>query len=119
MMSQMTSHQTSQQTSRVKKRSSARRISSLTAMLLTVNCVFLLTTSPIQAFMIGQEYWYSDKTPEEKACHNFWRAVVNMLQYTNNAVHFFLYCLTGPIFRNELKTMLLDIVKGQSGGTKV
>ncbi|XP_060578050.1 FMRFamide receptor-like [Ruditapes philippinarum] len=120
MMSQMTSHQTSQQTSRVKKRSSARRISSLTAMLLTVNCVFLLTTSPIQAFLIGKEYWYSDKTPEEKiAWCNFWRAVVNMLQYTNNAVHFFLYCLTGPIFRNELKTMLLDIVKGQSGGTKV
>ncbi|XP_060578241.1 G-protein coupled receptor dmsr-1-like [Ruditapes philippinarum] len=122
--SQMTSQQTLRQTSQVRNRSPARRISSLTAMLLTVNCVFLVTTSPIQTFLIGEEYWYSDKTPEEIAWHNFWWAVVNMLQYINNSIHFFLYCVTGPRFRNELKSMFLrkhkiSVVKEPSGGTEV
>lgn len=82
-----------------------RRISSLSAMLLTVNCVFLITTSPIQAFLIGEEYWFSNRTNEDIARYKLWWAVVNMLQYSNNAIHFFLYCLTGPRFRNELQSM--------------
>jgi hypothetical protein len=40
------------------------------------------------------------------AWHNFWWAVVNLIQYINNAIHFFLYCLTGPRFRSELKSMV-------------
>ncbi|KAL4220591.1 hypothetical protein ACF0H5_020988 [Mactra antiquata] len=84
---------------------SGDHVSSLTAMLLTVNCVFLITTAPIQAFLIGEEYWFSYKTTEELAWYNFWWAIVNMLQYINNAIHFFLYCLSGPKFRNELKLM--------------
>lgn len=122
MTSQMTSCQTSRQTSQVKNRSPARRISSLTAMLLTINCVFLITTSPIQTFLIGEEYWFSDKTQEQIAWHNFWWAVVNMFQYINNSIHFFLYCLTGPRFRKELKSMFyrkhkISAGKEPSGGT--
>ncbi|XP_060578208.1 uncharacterized protein LOC132735284 [Ruditapes philippinarum] len=104
--SQMTSRQTSRQTSKVKNRSPARRISTLTVMLLTVNGVFLITTSPIMVFLIGQTYWFSDETQEEIAWQNFWWAVVNILQYINNSIHFFLYCLTGQRFRKELRVML-------------
>lgn len=101
----MTSEMMSRQTSQTKRQSPCRRISPLTAMLLTVNCVFLVTTSPIQAFLIGEEYWFPEKTQEEIAWYNFWWAIVNMLQYINNAIHFFLYCLTGPRFRNELMSI--------------
>ena len=84
-----------------------RRISSLTAMLLTVNCVFLITTFPIQLFLIMEERWFptANRTEEQTAAHNLWWAVVNMLQYSNNSIHFFLYCLTGPRFRLELKNL--------------
>lgn len=101
----VTSEMISRQTSQTNRQSPCRRISSLTAMLLTVNCVFLVTTSPIQAFLIGEEYWFPEKTQEEIAWHNFWWAIVNLLQYVNNAIHFFLYCMTGPRFRNELKSI--------------
>lgn len=84
---------------------SSHRISSLTAMLLSVNCVFLITTSPIMVFLIGEEYWFSAPSTERIATHNFWWAIVNMFQYFNNAIHFFLYCLTGPRFRREFKSM--------------
>ncbi|XP_045201949.2 neurotensin receptor type 1-like [Mercenaria mercenaria] len=122
--SHVTSRQTSRQTSQLKRQSPIRRISSLTAMLLTVNCVFLITTSPIQAFLIGEEYWFPDKTQEQIAWYNFWWAVVNMLQYINNAIHFFLYCLTGPRFRNELKSIFLRnhkiaVIKQKSGETEL
>ena len=84
-----------------------RRISSLTAMLLTVNCVFLITTFPIQLFLILEESLFptDNRTDEQTAAHNLWWAVVNMLQYSNNSIHFFLYCLTGPRFRQELKKL--------------
>lgn len=84
---------------------SGHKISSLTVMLLTINCVFLITTAPIQVFLIGEEYWFPMKNAEEIAWHKFWWAIVNILQYINNAIHFFLYCLSGPRFRNELKSM--------------
>jgi len=83
-----------------------KRIPSLTAMLLTINCVFLITTSPIQAFLIGEEYWFAKRTMNDIAKYKLWWSIVNMLQYLNNAIHFFLYCLTGPRFRDELKAMV-------------
>ena len=88
-----------------KKKVQTRRISSLTAMLLTVNCVFLITTLPIQVFLIGEEYWFptENRTNEQIASHHLGWAIVNILQYSNNAIHFFLYCLTGPRFRHQLQ----------------
>ncbi|XP_052782886.1 psychosine receptor-like [Mya arenaria] len=85
-------------------RTGTKRVSSLTAMLLAVNTIFLLTTSPVQILLVGEEYWFSnrDDSNSQVAWYNFWWALVNMLQYLNNAIHFFLYCLTGPKFRHEL-----------------
>ena len=87
------------------KRKQPGAIPRVTATLLTVNFVFLVTTTPIQVFLIGQHYWFQDKTPRQVALHNIWWAIVNILQYSNNCVHFFLYCLTSPRFRYALKCM--------------
>ena len=89
------------------KKLQTQRISSLTAMLLTVNCVFLITTLPIQIFLIGEEYWFpsDNRSNEQIASFSLGWAIVNILQYLNNAIHFFLYCLTGPRFRHQLKSI--------------
>ncbi|KAH3814503.1 hypothetical protein DPMN_143005 [Dreissena polymorpha] len=81
------------------------KISSLTAMLLAVNTVFLITTLPVQVLLIGEEYWFPNRdiSAEQIAWYSFWWALVNMLQYLNNSIHFVLYCLTGPRFRHELR----------------
>ena len=76
---------------------------SMTAMLLTLNTVFLLTTSPVSVYNIGYPQWSSVDTAQNYANLDFWWAIVNMLMYTNNALNFLLYCLSGTRFRREVK----------------
>lgn len=76
--------------------------SSMTAMLFTLNIVFLLSTSPISIYNVGYTYWVKDASSHEYAQLDLWWAVVNMLMYTNNSLNFLLYCLSGTKFRREV-----------------
>ena len=78
---------------------SRRRGLNRTPMLLTVNWAYLLLTTPIGVYLIVHLYWYIDNNSGLQ-----W-AIVNMLQYSNNAIHFFLYCITGSKFRSELRNI--------------
>lgn len=82
------------------------KIPSVTVMLLSVNCLFLVMTLPIVVFQIGYTYWYPSTTLRQRAGIEMIWAVSNILQYLNNTIHFFLYCLTGPRFRRECSAML-------------
>ena len=90
------------------KRNKDNQQSSMTAILVTLNTVFLLTTLPISIYNIGHTYWRVMETPRVKARLDLWWAVVNMLMYTNNAVNFLLYSLSGSQFRQEMKRILCD-----------
>ena len=79
--------------------------SSMTAMLFTLNMVFLFTTSPISIYNIGYPIWLEGASQETQASLEFWWAVVNMLMYTNNSLNFLLYCLSGSKFRQEVKRL--------------
>ena len=79
--------------------------SSMTAMLFTLNMVFLITTSPISIYNIGYPIWLEGASQEKQASLEFWWAVVNMLMYTNNSLNFLLYCLSGSKFRQEVKRL--------------
>ena len=83
--------------------------SSMTAMLCTLNTVFFITTLPISIYNIGYTYWYSTTDPHVIAKLELWWSVVNMLMYTNNAVNFILYSLSGSRFRKELKHVMCRI----------
>ena len=78
----------------------------MTAMLCTLNTVFFITTLPISIYNIGYTYWYSTTDPHVIAKLELWWSVVNMLMYTNNALNFLLYSLSGSRFRKELKRVL-------------
>ncbi|KAK3094965.1 hypothetical protein FSP39_008421 [Pinctada imbricata] len=78
------------------------KVPSVTAMLLSVNCVFLLLTVPIVIYLIVHSYVNSTLSAHERAVTQLFWAIVNMLQYANNSIHFFMYCLTCPRFRKEL-----------------
>ena len=82
--------------------------SSMTAILVTLNTVFLLTTLPISVYNIGDAYWSTTEDQRVKARLDLWWAVVNMLMYTNNAVNFLLYSLSGSQFRQEVKRIFCD-----------
>ena len=83
--------------------------SSMTAMLCTLNTVFFITTLPISIYNIGYTYWYSTTDPHVIAKLELWWSVVNMLMYTNNALNFLLYSLSGSRFRKELKRVMCRI----------
>ncbi|XP_052796430.1 FMRFamide receptor-like [Mya arenaria] len=78
---------------------------SMTAMLFTLNVVFLVSTSPVSIYNIGYAYWISGASPHRVAQLDFWWAVVNMFMYTNNSLNFLLYCLSGTKFRREVVKM--------------
>ena len=85
------------------------RHSSMTAMLCTLNTVFFITTLPISIYNIGYTYWYSTQDQHTIAKLELWWSVVNMLMYTNNALNFLLYSLSGSRFRKELKRVVCRI----------
>ena len=85
------------------------RHSSMTAMLCTLNTVFFITTLPVSIYNIGYTYWYSTQDQHTIAKLELWWSVVNMLMYTNNALNFLLYSLSGSRFRKELKRVVCRI----------
>ena len=87
-----------------------RKQSSMTAMLMTLNTVFLFTTSPVSIYSIGYPYWHTG-SQKATALMELWWAIVNMLMYINNSLNFLLYCLSGSMFRKEAKRIFCRIKK--------
>ncbi|ESO98843.1 hypothetical protein LOTGIDRAFT_158793 [Lottia gigantea] len=96
-------------------RKAQNRSTSLTIMLLVVSFVFMLLVLPITVFLIGFQVWIETADPRTEAKLELGWALVNMLQYTNNSIHFFLYSLTGPRFRREF----LSLFKKKFGQKKI
>ena len=81
------------------------KMSSVTIMLLTLNFVFLLTTSPIVIFLALKEVFKGDKSPQAMARYWMVYVIVGLLSYTNSALNFYMYCLSGAKFRRDLMSL--------------
>ncbi|KAH3874344.1 hypothetical protein DPMN_037586 [Dreissena polymorpha] len=77
------------------------RRASVTIMLMTVNAVFILCTTPISVFLIGMPYWVDPELGFSKTQEILW-AVVNLLMYLNHSINFVLYFLSGSRFRSHV-----------------
>ncbi|XP_061171968.1 neuropeptides capa receptor-like [Saccostrea echinata] len=85
----------------------ARRSSHLTKMLLTVSSVFLVLTFPIITVELPRSLFFNaDSQGKQFARYKLAWTIGNMLQYVNSAGHFFMYFLTCPSFRDELKCLV-------------
>ncbi|GFO25917.1 growth hormone secretagogue receptor type 1-like [Plakobranchus ocellatus] len=83
------------------------RTSSMTAILLLLNVVFLATTTPVSIFFIIRDDWVKRITNhKELALFRLTFTIVNLIQYMNNSINFILYCITGSRFRKELQAMI-------------
>jgi len=78
----------------------------ITMMLLMVSFTFLLLTSPVVIVLLYKRYYWLPSTNAEKATARLTHAIVDNLMYTNHAVNFLLYCLSGQRFRLEFKRLL-------------
>lgn len=94
------SHSTSDNT--YAKRSS-RRLGELTRTMFVINVLFFLLTAPVVVY----DQYESHMDPAT-ATERTWASlalaevVATILEFTNNSIHFFIYCLTIPKFRQEL-----------------
>ncbi|XP_061179616.1 cysteinyl leukotriene receptor 1-like [Saccostrea echinata] len=81
-----------------------KRLSSVTSMLLATNATFMILTLPIMIFLIVEPYHVANEDVTANM-HLTW-AIVNICDYTDHSVNFFLYCLAGTTFRRELRKLL-------------
>ena len=75
----------------------------VTYMLLTVSFTFLLLTGPftLHSLIVG------DTKDQRAAARNLLsKTICFMLMYANHSINFYLYCITGKKFRNELLALL-------------
>ena len=77
----------------------------LTTMLLLVTVLFLILLVPTYIRYIYLNFVVTD-TPSQFASSMLFFQVTYKLFTTNNSINFFLYCLSGQKFRNDLKEIL-------------
>ncbi|CAH8679132.1 unnamed protein product [Schistosoma rodhaini] len=95
----------------IKGRSNMNRSSSLTAMLLAINMFFMISVCPLLVydviyFAFNLNTWIEKDELIRGVLVFGIERFVYVLWYTNFAVHFLLYCLSGPQFRAQAKHWL-------------
>ena len=82
----------------------------LTTMLLLVTTLFLFLLLPTYIRFIYASFVITD-TPSKYASSLFFFEITYKLYVTNSAINFFLYCISGQRFRNDLKEIVCCIRK--------
>lgn len=77
----------------------------ITKSLLLVNIVFFICTTPIFIFLLGRSVWVDAEKGMTETQEIIW-AFCNIMFYTNHAVNFILYFLSGKRFRKRVLAML-------------
>ncbi|KAL4221234.1 hypothetical protein ACF0H5_019498 [Mactra antiquata] len=76
--------------------------SSIAIMLLTVNAVFIICTTPVCIYLVGMPYWVDPAVGFTVTQEILW-TVINLLMYLNHTINFILYFLSGARFRRNVK----------------
>ena len=87
----------------------------LTIMLLTISFTFLVTTVPINiVLIIVAVFLPKDLTAQQYAKYTLLQTVVALLMYTNHSINFFLYCVTGQKFKQQLRRLFCGKANGDA-----
>jgi flagellar basal body-associated protein FliL len=73
----------------------------ITVTLLLVNIVFVICTMPVLIFLVKRSDWVDEKKGMTETQEIIW-AIFNLMFYTNHAVNFILYFLSGKKFRKQV-----------------
>ena len=85
--------------------SSSIKMTSMTAILITVSIMFLVTTAPFHIYLIQRWDLRQEANEYQKATLNLVEAILSMICYINYSINFLLYCVSGTRFREEVKAM--------------
>ena len=73
-----------------------------TFMCLGISFAFLICVAPSIVLLIGKPYWKH----RANTAYDVSKAISNFVVFVNHSINFFLYCVTGQRFRDELRAML-------------
>ena len=82
-----------------------RQLPGLTVIMFICCFSFFALTLPISVYMVARSRIDEDDPRNAVMMYVMW-TFVNLLQYTSNAINFFLYILSGSLFRRELMKIL-------------
>ena len=99
------SHQEANKGMQKRQKSMKNAENQLTIMLLLVTTLFLILLCPTYIRFIYLTLVKRD-TPFKFASSMLFYQISNKLYFTNNAINFFLYCISGQKFRKDLKELL-------------
>ncbi len=68
----------------------------MAAMCLSASFCFLICVAPSIIILIGKPYW------KDEYWYDIAKSINNQLMYVNHSINFFLYCMTGRRFRQQL-----------------
>jgi hypothetical protein len=97
--------QTKQKSTGAAQGGEKKKISSNTIIMMSINIAFFSTTFPSVMFQVLVPDWI-EKTGRLRAQYELVWAFLLMLSFTNSAINFLLYCISGPRFRKELMSIL-------------
>ena len=99
-----------------------RDLKSMTKMLVVVCLFFICVTLPGAIYIIIRPYIFDITSKVDAALQLMCQTINACILYSNNTVNFFLYCLSGSLFRKEfccmfkeLKTYVLKRTEGRVG----
>ena len=90
---------------RASTKSSMKRTSAMSRLLVALSIIFIVSTAPICIYLICKPYFIPEDVPSSIQEEDPWYAFVKILMYMNNTVNFILYCISGSKFRTELKRL--------------
>ena len=85
------------------------RMTTMTGMLLSATFTFLILNTPVSLYLSGQSTFWKEERRRNHNFEIFW-VITQQLMYLNNAINFFLYFISSPRFRQELKK-LFDVCR--------
>ena len=75
----------------------------LTIMMLLVSFAYLIIILPISLRVLAYAFIDITASPKTYAVYVLLYSAINLLLFTNNAINFYLYCISGSKFRSDLK----------------
>ena len=84
---------------------------SATKMLFTLSVFFIFTTAPYCVFLLFYTETVAKLTPQSNATIQLCYAVTSILLFCNYTFNFYLYFISGSIFKQEWNTIVWDFKK--------
>ncbi|ESO90695.1 hypothetical protein LOTGIDRAFT_163961 [Lottia gigantea] len=112
---QMTQSSTTGSEGRNKAKNNSGKERQITVMLLLVTFCFLILVGPMAMIIIIEKYYWVRVTPYEQAVYHLVRTVLNNMMYTNHALNFILYYISGQRFREQMQQILCPCRHTSSG----